>query len=162
MEGRWTVALVIALGMLAVAAPVRAGGWATVTLDAPLTHVQPGEVQHIGLMVRQHGVTPIHKINATPLQVSFTARHNESGQTLRAEAHPDREVGHFSVDVTFPAEGTWLIQVTPAPLQGTALDPVTVGTAPATSGLTVANPATVQMRAARGTLPVAAPSANAP
>jgi hypothetical protein len=147
--------------MLAVAAPARAGGWVSVTLDAPLTHVQPGEVQHIGLMVRQHGVTPIHTFNSTPLQVSFTARQKESGRTLQAEAHPDSEVGHFSVAVTFPVEGTWLIQVIPAPFQGIALDPVTVGTAPATTAVTAVKPAPVQVQAAQGAQPAAAPSASA-
>ena len=126
------MALALALvAILDLANAAHAGGWATVTLDKPLSDVSAGESTTIGFMVKQHGGTPIHAAYGESVRPFFTARHGENGDELRAEAVRSKKVGHFTVNVTFPRAGVWYAEITPEPFEGTQLDPVTVLGAPA-------------------------------
>jgi hypothetical protein len=112
---------------VALATPASAGGWAVVTLDQVPRDTLAGQARSLGFMVRQHGVTPIDSAfgGATMVPV-LTARHSATGATLRAEARKEGPVGHFVVDVTFPAEGTWRWEITPPPFAATDLGALTV------------------------------------
>src|SRR5215213_2240827 len=112
---------------VALATPAFAGGWAVVTLDQVPRDALAGRALSLGFMVRQHGVTPIDSAfgGATMVPV-LTARNSATGATLRAEARKEGPVGHFVVDVTFPAGGTWQWEITPAPFAATDLGTLTV------------------------------------
>jgi hypothetical protein len=116
-------------GILAVAlaTPALAGGWAVVTLDQVPHDARAGQALSLGFVVRQHGVTPIDGAygGATMVPV-LTARNSVTGATLRAEARKEGPVGHFIVDVTFPAEGTWRWEIAPPPFAATDLGTLTV------------------------------------
>lgn len=94
------------LGMLGIAAltvaPLFAGGWAVVTLDALPTHVVAGEPLTVGFVVRQHGRTPMKDI--TPFII---ARHVESGERVTSKALPEGAVGHYVATLTLPSGGVW-------------------------------------------------------
>jgi len=58
MRQRTVFSIALALvAMLALAAPVFAGGWTVVTLDTLPREVRTGQALHLGFMVRQHGPT---------------------------------------------------------------------------------------------------------
>ena len=118
---------------VALATPAFAGGWAAVTLDQVPRDALAGRALSLGFMVRQHGVTPIDSAfgGATMVPV-LTARNSATGATLRAEARKEGPVGHFVVDVTFPAEGTWRWEITPPPFEATDLGTLSVLPAGAT------------------------------
>jgi mono/diheme cytochrome c family protein len=92
-----------------------AGGWATVTLDSLPVEPRAGETLRLGFTIRQHGVTPTNRLGSLPLTPYLTARNQDTGERLRADAHQDGAVGHFVVEVTFPSAGTWSWKITPAP-----------------------------------------------
>lgn len=121
--------LIVAMLLLAVG-PVLAGGWAVITVDSLPKDVHAGDNVHLEFMVRQHGKDPVHSVdfmNSEPLIPVLQARHTETGQTIRVEAKPAKEVGRFTVDFVFPVEGSWQWEITPYPLEGTIeLEPLTV------------------------------------
>jgi len=111
-----------------------AGGWAIVTVDQLPGEVHAGEAISLGLMVRQHGVTPTNEVD--PYVQAYSP---ESGESVRAYAVQEGEVGHFVVEIVFPAAGTWEWSVVPAPFEGTLFEPLNVQpatlTQPAASSL---------------------------
>jgi hypothetical protein len=107
--------IIVAIGLvsllvLAGAAPALAGGWATVTLDRLPDQARAGQALTLGFMVRQHGVTPTNLV-----QPYLSARHTETGQTVRFDARQEGPVGHFVAEVTFPAAGSWEWEAVPDP-----------------------------------------------
>jgi hypothetical protein len=114
--------------LLALAQPALAGGWAVVTLDTVPQAPHVGQQLMLGFMVRQHGVTPIDgAYGVSTLQPVLTARNRATGQTVQAMARKDGGlVGHFVVDVTFPAAGAWDWGIEPAPFEATQLGTLTV------------------------------------
>ena len=117
--------LVAMLGLLVLAAPAAAGGWATVELDEPVVSVPVGEPITIGFMVLQHGERPVS--DATPY---LTATHRESGEEFRADGRPEGGVGHYVVEVTFPLAGEWKWRIFPDPFpEPTSFPTVTALTA---------------------------------
>ena len=82
--------------LLALAAPVLAGGWAEIMADAQT--VEPpveGKPTVVGFRVLQHGETPAPWETAT---VHFT--NTSTGETLDVVATNDREDGHFTATAT--------------------------------------------------------------
>ncbi len=100
----------VCLFALVAAMPASAGGWANVTLDRLPTDLRAGQTLAIGFMVRQHGVTPTNAV-----QPYLSARHSETSDTVRFDARQEGPVGHYVVDVTFPAAGAWEWEAVPAP-----------------------------------------------
>lgn len=109
------------LTILLFAAPVAAGNWASVTLDAPPSSAVVGRPWHVGFTVKQHDVRPTNEV--TP---RLTARHRESGETVDATARQQGEVGHFIAEATLPAAGEWTWNIVPQPFPGVELPPLTV------------------------------------
>jgi len=119
---RRALSSLIALALAFVLVPAAAaGGWAISTLDQLPGEVHAGETVSLGFMVRQHGVTPTNDVD--PYVMAYNP---ESGETLRAYAVQEGEVGHFVVEVVFPEAGTWEWSIVPAPFEGTQLEPLNV------------------------------------
>src|SRR5687768_17273007 len=117
------------IALLALATPALAGGWAVVTLDALPSEIQAGQAISLGFMVRQHGVTPVDTGEWGGGLPNLFARNSATGETLQVEARKDGAVGHYVLDVTFPASGSWDIEIIPPPFEGTKLGAFTVAAA---------------------------------
>jgi plastocyanin len=132
----------VVLALLAVfAAPARAGGMATVHLDAPPQNVVVNVPFSIGFMVMQHDVTPVN-----PDRVVVSATHRETGGTYSVDATQDGPTGHFIAELTFPKAGSWKWMITPEPFAGTSFESILVqdaaGSAP--SDPSAAHPAGIR------------------
>jgi len=120
--------------LLLVAAPVAAGGWATITPDTTdKADAEPvaGELIEIGFTVLQHGQTPAPWAHA-----AVVASNSLTGATVRAAATSTGSDGHFAASLTLPEAGlwTWAVEITdlenasaPVPLAVRTVD----GTLPA-------------------------------
>lgn len=94
--------------LLALAAPVLAGGWANIVADAQTGNPPTeGHPLTIGFKVMQHGVTPAPWETAT---VHFTD--SATGETLDVPSKNDDPNGHFTATVTLPHAGYWTWSVT--------------------------------------------------
>lgn len=94
--------------LLILAVPAAAGGWAEIVPDAAATtEPREGTLTTVGFTVLQHGITPAPWERPT---VHFADP--ASGATMDVVATNDREDGHFTANVTFPAAGYWTWQVT--------------------------------------------------
>jgi hypothetical protein len=119
---RHALGSVIALVLALVLAPAAAaGGWAIATLDQLPGEVHAGETVSLGFIVRQHGKTPTNEVDPY-----VQAYNPELGESVRAYAVQEGEVGHFIVEIVFPAAGTWQWSIEPAPFEGTQLEPLSV------------------------------------
>jgi hypothetical protein len=103
--------LVVLLG----GAPVIAGGWAGIALDAPPEPPVAGETLRIGFTVLQHGHNPVNEIHDQQVTPDLNATNRETADTVRVEARQQGAIGHFVVDVTLPSAGTWEWRITPDP-----------------------------------------------
>lgn len=107
MRPRSLISLPIAaLITLAVAGVAAAGGWATATLDPPPDAPVAGEPVEMGFTLMQHGVTPTDWGVAT-----FVVIDDESGERTDYRATLSGPPGHWTVEVTFPADGTYRFEV---------------------------------------------------
>jgi plastocyanin len=113
------------IGLLLMAAPAAAGGWATVELDEPVVRVPVGQAITIGFTVLQHGEHPV--ADATPY---LTATHRQTGEELRADGRADGEIGHYVVEVTFPRTGEWKWRIFPEPFPQPTSFPTVTALAP--------------------------------
>ena len=111
----------IVAGLLAIAAPVRAGGMATVYLDEPPGTITVGVPWSVGFLVLQHDVTPVNVESAV-----VQAQHRETGERLEVSAHQEGKVGHYVAEVTFPTPGSWKWSIIPAPFAGTSFESLNV------------------------------------
>jgi plastocyanin len=118
---RTLTAALLVTSLLAVATPVLAGGFATVRLDEPPGDVVAGATWRLGFTVRQHDVTPTNDV--TPV---LRARHMETGEEITASAEQEGPVGHFVLEVTFPASGAWKWAIQPQPFEETSFEPLMV------------------------------------
>ena len=118
--------------LLALAAPVLAGGWANIVADTQ-TGQPPveGQPTTIGFTVLQHGVTPAPWETAT---VHFTD--SSTGETVDVVSKNDDPNGHFTARVTLPHMGYWTWSVTLKDL------------------LSQGSPVTIAVRSKSGQLPV--------
>lgn len=92
---------------LILAATAFAGGWANAVMDTPPNDpAGPNEPVTLGFTLLQHGETPVDWGSA---QIVLT--NDQSGQEIVATATPNGPIGHWSADVTLPAEGSWSYQV---------------------------------------------------
>ncbi len=108
MIRRLTASLAAVAMLLALAAPVLAGGWADIVADAQT--IEPpveGKPVEVGFLVLQHGETPAPWETAT---VHFT--NASTGRTIDVVATNDRADGHFKATATLPEAGYWSWHVT--------------------------------------------------
>ena len=146
------------IALLALATPAFAGGWAVVTLDALPSEMEAGQALSLGFMVRQHGVTPVDTSEwggaGPPI---LMAKNSATGETLERNARKDGPVGHYVVDVTFPAAGSWDVEIIPPPFEGTKLGAFNVLAATAKSST---SQATAGVQAQPAALPALADRAS--
>lgn len=137
MRQRLSLASLIASAALLLSAGAAlAGGWATVTLDPRTSEPTAGETATVGFTLLQHGKTPVGQGNVI---VNATG---PDGQVLAFRARAEGQAGHWVVDMTLPAAGTWEWTVTmPNQLEvQTQLQPFQVASAssaPASGGSTL-------------------------
>lgn len=122
---RAIIGMFVAAAMLMVSAPVLAGGWAVVHLDA-----DPGEVVvdvpwTFGFMVMQHDITP--NSDVTPI---VRATHQETGEDVTATGRQEGKVGHFVAEMTFPLAGDWKWMIHPEPFAETSFETLDVLASP--------------------------------
>ncbi len=120
------LALLAFIGVVALATPALAGGWAVVTLDTVPTAIRANQSLNFGFMVRQHGVTPVDVHTWNGSMPVFTATNAHTGETLRVDARKEGVEGHYVVDVTFPHAGAWDVEIKPGWFAGTELGTFTV------------------------------------
>jgi hypothetical protein len=65
------------------------------------------------------------------------ATNRETGDTVTAEAVRGKEVGRFTIEATFPSEGTWEWEIKPDPLMGEGVFPPLTVLAPVAVNPTV-------------------------
>ena len=110
------------------AVPVAAGNYAEVEvtsgLDAPPT---AGEGRELGLLLLQHGVTPVDHG-----RVLVTAVLADTGETVTADAAPLGD-GAWTATITFPTGGDWQLRVTHSEFE--TPQPMAVSVGDATSPL---------------------------
>lgn len=94
-----TASLLLA-GMLLLATPALAGGWAVIILDELPGKIVAGGPLEIGFTVRQHGVAPMDGLAPT-----VSAR--QSGASVSEQAKAQGETGHYVATLTFPRGGKW-------------------------------------------------------
>lgn len=123
--------------LLALAAPVLAGGWAEIVADAQTAEPPvEGQPLDVGFSVLQHGQTPAPWETAT---VHFT--NTSTGETMDVVATNDRPDGHFTAIATLPEPGYWSWQVTLKDLQSDHM-PVTFAVHTSGGKLPTYDPAT--------------------
>ena len=110
---------------LILAATAFAGGWANAVMDTPPNDpAGPNEPGTLGFTLLQHGETPVDWGSA---QIVLT--NDETGQQIVGNATPSGPIGHWTADVTLPAEGSWSYQVAHQDLEITIMgaQPINVG-----------------------------------
>lgn len=93
-----------ALLLIGAVSVASAGGWAVVTLDALPTNVVVDTPVTVGMVVRQHGKTPMTNAHVRVRGFQLT------GDTFELAARNDGG-GHYSADLKFNKAGTWQWQV---------------------------------------------------
>ena len=131
---RRTSLLLVLMLLLVTATAALAGGWALISLDAPPGEVRADEPWTVNFTVLQHGKTPTHGFDGAPLSPALVAANRDTGERIVVDAMPLEEVGRYSLEVTFPSEGTWEWTIEPRPFIGESVfEPLTVLPAAATS-----------------------------
>lgn len=120
--------LMAAMLLLALIPAVLAGGWAVISLDEPPGEIHAGEPWRVDFTVLQHGKTPVHDLDAnSSVEPLLIAENPATGQRLEIMAERMKEAGRFTVEVTFPSDGTWEWSILPNPLLGeTVFEPLTI------------------------------------
>ncbi len=80
----------------------QAGGWASVEIVEGPEVLESGEPMTFQLAVKQHGITPV---DSDPLVI--TAVNDETGETITATAVKAPGEGNYTIELTFPSDGTW-------------------------------------------------------
>ena len=114
MNRRFLSLLVVLFIVGITAAPVSAGGWATIRLDSEPTSPVKNVPWTVGFLVKQHDKEPI---DISPVYLSATSR--ETTKTVRADAAQKGAKGHYEVTVTFPESGDWKWSLTAGGYNGT-------------------------------------------
>ncbi len=109
--------VMVGLALVLLVGSTWAGGAAAIVLDELPTEVRAGEPLHLTFTVWQHGRHRVDEFDGVDLQPLLVATHQETGERVQAQGYKaeNTEVGHFSVDVTFPTAGTWEWKILPEP-----------------------------------------------
>ncbi len=106
MSRTLVLALVAALALVALAAPVVAKERAITTLDSLPGQLVAGTTYALGYTIRMDGTDPL-KVDRTEI----VARSSD-GRSFSFAGMPDGAPGHYVARVTFPAAGTYQWSVT--------------------------------------------------
>lgn len=92
--------------VFAAAAPVNAGGWATLELSKPVESAIVGQMVELEFQVLQHGMAEKAVKGDTPI---VTAMHADSGEKIEVKATEPSE-GHYLATLTFDQPGRWKLR----------------------------------------------------
>jgi hypothetical protein len=132
MRRRMTLGLVGAVALLvALAAPVSAGGWAVTTFGDVPAEFQAGTTYQLDYSVRQHGQ---HLVD--PGETSIRIWNGETGEEHIFTGQSSGETGYYTAEVTFPSAGEWQWEVIQGMFGPQELGSLSVAGADAASGAT--------------------------
>ena len=96
---------VLVPGLLVPLLMGHAGGWAVITVDDLPDVAEAGKPVALSYMVRQHGMTPLDRLNG---EIEAT-----SGKlTARGSVGPmPSSSGHYTASITLPSAGEWSITI---------------------------------------------------
>jgi plastocyanin len=117
------VVLLAALALLPLHVS-QAGGWASVEIVEGPEVLESGEPMTFQLAVKQHGITPV---DSDPLVI--TAVNDETGESFTATAVKAPGEGNYTVELTFPSDGTWELEGAAGGLAAFDMGPMTIGQA---------------------------------
>lgn len=100
------LSIVMIVALAAVAAPVSAGGWATIELSKPVDSAIVGQPVEFEFQVLQHGMPEKAVVGDTP---KVTATHADSGEKLTVTA-TEPSKGHYLAMMTFDQPGRWKLR----------------------------------------------------
>lgn len=107
MRRRMILGLVGAVALLvALAAPVSAGGWAVTTFSDVPSEFQAGTAYQLDYSIRQHGQ---HLVDVE--DTSIRIWNSETGEEHMFAGQSTGETGYYTAEVTFPAAGEWQWEV---------------------------------------------------
>jgi plastocyanin len=121
MKLRLASLVTLCFGLLILAVPASAGGFASVHVDSSPNEIFVDSPVTFTFHVLQHDVTPINLDH-----VYFESVNRETLDDLKVEAAQEGDVGHYSVDVNFPSAGSWKSVITIEPFEGTSLPTLNV------------------------------------
>lgn len=98
---KFTRLIPLVLVLLALPLVASAGGWALTSFDELPTSFETGETYELSYTILQHGRSPVDVFGSS---VFVT---NSSGNVTEFEATRTNSVGRYTVEVTFPAAGTF-------------------------------------------------------
>ena len=102
MLRRFGFAVLVVVGVSALALPALAGGWTVTTLDSLPDYAIAGEPLNVGFMIRQHGQRPWMQDG-----IVVRAGRDDGGESFSVTALPEGEDGHYTATLIFPQSGTW-------------------------------------------------------
>lgn len=100
----------------------QAGGWASVEIVDPPDSFEAGQTITLSVVIKGHGVSPV---DIDPLVISAT--NDATGETIEETAINAEGEGNYTVELTFSAEGVWVLQGTPGNLPPFDMGPLSVG-----------------------------------
>jgi plastocyanin len=101
---------------------MQAGGWASVEIVDGPDYLEVGTPMTLALSIKQHGITPV---DIDPLVIS--ASNPETGDEIEATATKSSGEGNYTVELTFPSEGSWSMVGVPGDFPPFDMAPVKVG-----------------------------------
>ena len=123
MALRWATVAAVAIGLaLALPGAAAAGGFATLGLSSLPDGTAPGRPWHVTLTILQHGRTPM-----SGLHPEVRIRRAGGGPARTFAARPAGQRGRYTVDVVFPAAGTWRYAIDDGFTQTHTFAPVAIG-----------------------------------
>jgi hypothetical protein len=107
-----SILLTLVVALLLFSPTASAGGWATITFDPLPTPIEAGETVTVRFLVKQHGNNPVHVAFDQTIVPRVTIQTAADSKPIMVEAVPEKEVGYYTAQVTFPAEGDYTMSVT--------------------------------------------------
>ena len=83
-----------------------AGGWAVITVDDLPDVAEAGKPVTLSYMVRQHGMTPLDRLNG---EIEATAGKLTARGSVRPSSPSSN--GHYAASITLPSVGEWSIMI---------------------------------------------------
>lgn len=118
------VAIIVVLAALALL-PYQfsqAGGWASVEIVDPPDSFEAGQPVTLSVVIKGHGIEPV---DVDPLVISAT--NDATGETVEVTAVKADGEGNYTVELTLPSEGVWVLQGTPGGYPPFDMGPLRVG-----------------------------------
>ncbi|MBG0832808.1 hypothetical protein HS041_34475 [Planomonospora sp. ID67723] len=97
--------LAIAVSLLALAAPARAGGWAVTFMDPAPAAMRPDTTYTLGFWMLQHGTHPYEGDDLGEVALEF----GDGEKTVRFPGVELKEAAHYAAAISLPA-GTWKVK----------------------------------------------------